>query len=303
MTRRGRGKSAKSLELIRAAYQILDEIQPASVRAVCYQLFNRKLISSMEKKHTSRVSKQLTDARESGVIPWDWIVDETRAPECISAWQDLPHYLRTIKRAYRRDSWADQPERIEVWSEKGTVRGTIAPVLDTYGVTFRVLHGFSSATVIHAVAEESVGANPLTILYIGDLDPSGMTMSERDLPDRLDRYGAENVTLERIALVKAQTVMLGAAPSFPATDKQNDKNFRWFVANYGPRCWELDAMSPVDLREVVEYHIRLHIEWEPWDRGALVQAAEQESITDIITNWPRGISGPVAEYPDPEPEP
>jgi hypothetical protein len=299
----GRGKSAKNLELIRAAYQILDEIQPASVRAVCYQLFNRKLIPSMEKKHTSRVSKQLTDAREQDVIPWEWIVDETRAPESISAWQDLPQYLRVIKRSYRRDSWADQPERIEVWSEKGTVRGTIAPVLETYGVTFRVLHGFSSATVIHAVAEESEDANPLTILYIGDWDPSGMTMSERDLPDRLERYGAENVTLERIALIKAHTSQLGRAPSFPAADKHKDKNYRWFVKNYGSRCWELDALNPVELRRTIEQRIREHIVWVNWERCARVQAAEEESITAIINNWPRGISGPVAEYPDAEPKP
>jgi hypothetical protein len=214
----------------------------------------------------------------------------------------LPHYLRAIKLSYRRDSWADQPDRIEIWSEKGTVRGTIAPVLETYGVTFRVLHGFSSATVIHDVAMETVDAKPLTIFYIGDWDPSGMTMSERDLPDRLARYGAEDVTFERIALVKAQTLKLGQGPSFPAADKSNDKNYRWFLAHYGARCWELDAMSPVDLRAVVEAAIRERIEVEAWNRCALVQAAEEESITNIINNWPR-ISGPVAKYSDPsEPE-
>ncbi len=34
--RKGRGKSAKSLEIIKASIRILEEIQPASVRAVCY---------------------------------------------------------------------------------------------------------------------------------------------------------------------------------------------------------------------------------------------------------------------------
>ena len=29
----------------------------------------------------------------------------------------------------------------------------------------------------------------------------------------------------------------------------------------------------------------------------------QESITDIINNWPKSISGPDAEYSDEEPEP
>jgi hypothetical protein len=50
-----------------------------------------------------------------------------------------------VQRSYRRDRWAQQPRRLEVWSEKGTVRGMLAPVLDKYGVTFRVMHGYSSA--------------------------------------------------------------------------------------------------------------------------------------------------------------
>ena len=48
----------------------------------------------------------------------------------------------------------EQPVRVEVWSEKGTVRGVLAPILDEYGVGFRVMHGFSSATTVHDIAEE-----------------------------------------------------------------------------------------------------------------------------------------------------
>jgi hypothetical protein len=43
--RRGRGKAQKNLDLIEAAHRILSEIQPASVRAVDYKLFNEKLIT------------------------------------------------------------------------------------------------------------------------------------------------------------------------------------------------------------------------------------------------------------------
>lgn len=62
----GRGKSARSLELVAAAREILAEIQPATVRAVCYRLFTMGLIASMSKNNTNRVSRQLTDARERG---------------------------------------------------------------------------------------------------------------------------------------------------------------------------------------------------------------------------------------------
>jgi hypothetical protein len=55
----GRGKSRENVRLILAAAEILKAIQPASVRAVCYQLFNRRLIASMAKNDTNRVSTQL----------------------------------------------------------------------------------------------------------------------------------------------------------------------------------------------------------------------------------------------------
>ena len=86
-----------------------------------------------------------------------------------------------------------------MWSEKGTVRGVLAPVLDEYGVGFRVMHGFSSATTVHDVAQDDDG-RPLIVLYVGDYDPSGMYMSEHDLPDRLEKYGGDHVQLKRIAL-------------------------------------------------------------------------------------------------------
>ena len=43
------------------------------------------------------------------------------------------------------------------------------------------MHGFSSATTVHDVAEDDDGRD-LISLYVGDYDPSGMYMSEHDLP-------------------------------------------------------------------------------------------------------------------------
>ena len=141
--------------------------------------------------------------------------------------------------------WSMQSERLEVWSEKGTVRGTLGPVLDEFAVTFRVMHGFSSATVIKNVADETGDLDcPLRVLYVGDHDPSGMCMSERDLPERLDRYGA-NVDLIRTALMMPEDEDL---PSFEAATKRGDPNYRWYVSHYGQSCWEVDALSPPILR-------------------------------------------------------
>lgn len=289
--RAGRGKSARSLALIEAATVILNEIQPASVRAVCYRLFTLGLITCMSKAETNRVSTQLTWARERGVIPWEWIVDETREAEFQNAWRDGEHFLESMKRQCRRDRWGDQPTRIEVWSEKGTIRGTLAPVLHEFGVTFRVLHGYGSSTPLHEVAEETAGLKrPMTVLYCGDWDPSGLHMSNVDLPARLERYGA-NVDVYRVAL---ELPDLHTLPSFPAESKRNDPRHEWYVREFGAECWELDALSPVILRDRIEDQIVKRLDLAAWERADVVEAAERESITTILSTWP-GISGQASK--------
>jgi hypothetical protein len=118
----GRGLAHKSISLIYTAREILEQIQPASVRSVCYQLFNCGVLSSMKTCETQKVSRLLVYAREEGLIPWQWIVDETRAPEHVAAWDDLSDYGQTIVRSYRKDFWRHQSDRVEVWSEKDCQR-------------------------------------------------------------------------------------------------------------------------------------------------------------------------------------
>ncbi len=281
---RGRGKARKNLELIVAAYDILAEIRPASVRAVCYKLFTLGLIESMEKRCTDRVSIQLTWAREQGRIPWEWIADDTRTIDRPPSWESPDELLQAAARQYRRDWWEQQHVRVLLCSEKSTVAGTVKPVTERYGVGFLSLHGYSSATKAHDVAELSMeDRRPLILLYIGDRDPSGMDMSERDLPRRIDRYGGL-ATIERLALTSAD-VADPRLPSFSADSKRKDARYPWFVATYGRRCWELDALSPVTLRDRVEGRIRSLIDWDAWDRCARIEEAERDTFNDVIARW------------------
>jgi len=283
----GRGKALKSLELIAAARRILEEIQPCGVRAVCYRLFVAKLINSMAKNNTNNVSRLLTDARDDPQyeFDWDWIVDATRPKRRVSQWRDFGALMRAAQLQYRRSYWQDQPELCAVWSEKNTVEGTLAPVLDQYGVDFLPLKGNSSTTIVR---EESAftweDERTLNVFYLGDYDPRGMSMSERDLPRRLTKYQG-NINFRRIALTEADTRQLGRALSFPASDKQTDTCYPWFVANYGDWCWELDALNPNVLRARVEEAIRSVIDWDAWNRAMRVEAAERVTGEEFLKGW------------------
>jgi hypothetical protein len=95
------------------------------------------------------------------------------------------------------------------------------------------------------LAEKIAGDERQTVLfYVGDYDPSGMYMSEIDLPARLRSYGAGDFSFERIALLESD---LSDLPDFEA--KKTDPRYKWFVDNYGKKAWELDAMDPNELRD------------------------------------------------------
>jgi hypothetical protein len=297
----GRGKSRRSLELIEASIEILREIQPATVRAVCYRLFTLGLIDSMAKNETNKVGRQLTDARERGWIDWAWIVDETRGVEGKTTWATPAEFADAVTRSYRRNKWDAQPVRLEVWSEKGTVRGTLAPVLDRYEIPFRVMHGFASATTVHEIAYASVtGQQQLLALYVGDWDPSGLHMSEEDLPGRLNDYCRRLMLsgaippedrspdpfpdIERVALT-LEDVAGGSLQSFDAWSKRGDPRYRWYRDVHGAQCWELDALSPVILRERVETAIVERLDRATWDRYVEAERVERESIVRTVSTW------------------
>jgi hypothetical protein len=172
------------------------------------------------------------------------------------------------------------------------VRGTLAPLLHEYGVTFRVMHGYGSATALYSAAKDTRATEKvLTILYVGDWDPSGLHMSEVDLTQRLLRYGG-NVHVVRLALTKSDT--RSGLPSFEVETKRRDPRYRWFRDRYGSRCWELDALSPVVLRDRVEQAIVDRLDEGAWNRAEVAEAAERESLTSILNAWP-GISGQASK--------
>jgi hypothetical protein len=278
MRKRGqRGRSKATIDLIATCSEIIEQVQPITVRGVCYRLFVAEHIDSMAVKNTQKISRLLVQAREEGLIPWEWIVDDSRHTERQPHWLDLKGYAKAIEHSYRRDFWRYQPVRVVVISEKATVAGILRPALEAYGVPFMALHGYNSATKVYELAQEIQDDDRQHVfLYVGDYDCSGMHMSEVDLPQRLRQYGAGSFRLERIALTDDD---IGPLPSFDA--KTTDPRYGWYAENYGDEAWELDAMDPNDLRERVETEIMEYVDEEAWERHKLTETAEKETVKTI----------------------
>jgi len=275
-------KSKKSLDLIKAMAEIAEAAHPITGRGIGYKLFTRKLIPSMKLSEMDKVYRLLVIAREEGTIPWEWIVDENRGLEIRATWANPEAFADEMTASYRLNFWDQQLRRVQLWSEKGTVRGLLKPILNRYGVGFYPAHGFTSATDAYNISQDNDGRE-LVILYVGDFDPSGMFMSEEDLPKRFAKYGGDHITVKRIALIAEHVP--DDRLSFSASDKPKDSRRKWFTEKYGDRCWELDAMDPNDLRDCVESHVKELIEPEAWKRCEVVNEAQKNSIEEIARKW------------------
>jgi len=97
------------------------------------------------------------------------------------------------------------------------------------------------------------GQNP-HIFHMGDHDPSGIDMSE-DIQKRLEMFiGYEGYSLNidwdfsRIALNRGQ-IKKWNPPSDPA--KLSDSRSKAYIEEHGDRSWELDALSPAVMNNLI----------------------------------------------------
>jgi hypothetical protein len=104
-----RGLNKATIRLIEAMKKIAEETKPITGRGIGYKLFAAGLIDGMNKKTMNTVYRGLKVARERGDIPWHWIIDETREPEVVPAWENPQELADGF--FYRRDLWQSSPTR------------------------------------------------------------------------------------------------------------------------------------------------------------------------------------------------
>lgn len=291
--RRGRGLSAASLDLIQRAYDVLAVEHPSGVRRVTYALYGNQADSFVKK-----VGKQLGNARKRGLIPWDWISDDTRPSIAPFVVEDM-NALRSMNASCPSyDPWHSQGVRVVIWSEK-SLGGTLKPLLDGYLVEFQVHHGNTSLTELHRYAQwtRQHPEQQLVILYVGDHDPKGLRISEDDIPKRLRERGAKGWRLRRVGLLQADAE--GVAVEDRDAFKKNDRDIGWYCARTGLAYGvEVEALPSTELRDRVEQAIRAEIQdVVVWNRVMAASRVVRESWQDYVARWPMPTISPLgSEY-------
>ncbi|TEU08593.1 MAG: hypothetical protein E3J25_11750 [Anaerolineales bacterium] len=271
------GKHTKTLRLIEVTSDILVAHHPMTVRQVYYQLVSRQVIENSRGQYQA-VSNALVDARKDGTIPWKWIGDRLRRPRHVSMWRDLAGFGETVKRAYRRDVWADQPGYFEIWLEKDALSGIFEDVLKPYGVTLNVGRGYDGWSSIHAAANRFGDGSDATILYFGDFDPSGEDMV-RSLEERLNYFDC-HPEITKCAVTPADVTRYDLPPDFT---KRTDTRSAAFVAQYGDVAVELDALPLDVLRARIREEVRAHMDMSALEKTWKTEEGEREQLLRLLS--------------------
>lgn len=263
-----------TLDLIQEAKSILQEHNPMTLRQVYYQLVARHTIDNNRAEY-QRLSNALVRARKEGRIPWEWLEDRTRVPREVAMWQDLPDFLNTVRRSYRKDIWITQPTYLEVWLEKEALAGIFQPILREYGVTLVVGRGYNSWSALKEAAERLPDSS--VILYFGDFDPSGEDIV-RAVKESLNSLSAYPEVV-KVALTREDIETYHLPPDFT---KKTDTRSKAFVKKHGDMAVELDALPLPVLQERITQAIAERLDKSEFEATRRQEREEQQRLIELL---------------------
>jgi hypothetical protein len=201
-----------------------------------------------------------------------------------SHWDSPKDIVATCARQFQIDKWEDQDVRVEVWIEKDALVGVIDSICRELDVAFFSCRGYTSQSEMWAAAErlrahERMGQET-RIFHFGDHDPSGIDMS-RDIEERLQLFNSE-VILERLALNMDQVRRYGPPPN-PA--KVTDSRFASYVDKYGEESWELDALEPQVIVDLVREAVLAVRDEDKWEDAVEQETEARRKLGAIAERW------------------
>lgn len=241
-------------------------------RQLFYQLVAEGLIPNAEHVY-KRVCKFLTDIRYAGLVDWDAIEDRGRVPERHAQWNDIKSLVNSAVYSFRLPRWKDQDCYVELYTEKQALESIFKPIADKYHIYFGYNKGYASASPMYnlakRLAEKIVDGKRVVLLYLGDHDASGLDMI-RDVTERTEEFltkgdnefDIDMLQIVHVGLTRAQVSQYNPPPN-PA--KQSDPRSKKYMAVHGKHSWELDALRPDVLANLVEIAIRQFIDMDKYN--------------------------------------
>lgn len=279
-----------SLAIIEQANEIIDEYRGdgfvLTLRQLYYQFVARGLIENKQSEY-KRIGSIISDARLAGLVDWQMIEDRTRGIEKPATWDNPQEGIQALAEQFRRDIWATQSRRVEVWVEKEALIGVFARTCDEFRVPYLACRGNTSQSELWRAGKRFLSylrqGQKTVIFHFGDHDPNGIDMT-RDNQERSELFTRYRrcVDVQRLALNMDQVEQYNPPPN-PAKD--TDTRFASYVELYGEESWELDALDPHVIDELLRENIEANIDRPSWDEFERDEENERRVLMSISDDW------------------
>ena len=258
-----------------------------TLRQLYYQVVTRNAIPNKENDY-KRFGSLISDARLAGLLDWEAIEDRVRVPKVQNQYDDLKDLVEAALHSYRLPRWEGQDWYVELWCEKDAVSNILAPMARKYHIVQMVNRGYSSQRAMHDTAERFLEQDEMkrkALLYLGDHDASGEDMV-RDIRERLAMFGVD-LTVNKVALTFEQVKKYNLIPN-PA--KLTDTRSKAYIKKFGNESWELDALPPDVLHEMIEQAILKVLAIDKYNKIIEHENSDKEILRKVIDDIMNGKS-------------
>jgi hypothetical protein len=276
------------LDAVVAVINGLREYWPLSDRRVHYVLLNdpplrhaKKPRSIYQNDHESYkdLCDLLTRARLVGAIPWNAISDPTRPVVTWDVYDSVGPFVRRkigdFLKGYYRNLQRTQPNHFEIVGEKNTIDNIIRPVAAEFCIPMTLGRGYCSLDPRHEMCcrFKKSGKEKLIILILSDFDPEGEDIAHSFARSMRDDFGVNNVQAVKVALTAEQVQEMQLPPMMKA--KKDSSRHAKFTARHGDNVFELDAVAPGDLANILRVAIESRMDVDKFN--AEVDAEKQDA--------------------------
>ena len=278
-----------TLDVVERANEIIADMARQgyvlTLRQLYYQFVRRNWIANKEREY-KRLGSIVTDAREAGLM--DWLAIEDRGRTCYgpACEEDPTNIVRGIDAELKFDHWARQDHYVEVWVEKQALENVIARSCDRLDVRYMACKGYLSASEAWRAGlrfqRAQADGKAAVMIHLADHDPSGLDMTE-DNRNRIHLFAeSHDVRVRRLALNMDQ-VEEHRPPPNPA--KVTDSRFAGYQAVHGNESWELDALNPSTLDDLITSAVEEYIDRDIWDEVLAEEDAARRPLAALSDNW------------------
>ncbi len=280
--------NSATVQLIKQANSIIAEYQQRgyaiTLRQLYYQFVARGLIENKIQSYR-KIGVAMNTGRMLGLVDWSAIIDRTRNLASRYHSIDARHAVDQTSQTFCVDMWNNQKHRVEIWIEKEALIGVIEHVCERNDVPYFACKGYNSQSEQWNAAQrlldyKNVNGQTPVIIHLGDHDPSGLDAS-RDIDDRFTVFTG-GIAFERIALNMDQIEEL-QPPENPA--KLTDPRGSEYVEMFGESSWELDALSPDYMENLVQETINRFLDPDDWQDALDHEAEERTKLKAASQQW------------------